>query len=496
MNRLINNRPICFAALSLATGLFLTGIFINYKFLRLIFIGVALITIGFLFISDKAKFSYIPAFFVLGILLLSVVNDVYRANAVNVKNAAISGTISTEIVENENGCYFRIENVSVNGSETKKSAYVWSYSLPDARAGDKVNVTGDISTYDLDYRNFNVYGFDDVRYSVYARKIEYAGEGKLGADSRFMVNLKRKLYENCDDDTVSTTTALLFGDKFGVDSAYIDNVKNAGLTHVFAVSGLHVGMLAAVTAFLARKLKRKKALYITIIEIPLVLYAWLCGFGASTVRAIIMSTIAVFAAVSGKKRDGLNSIAFAGIVVMTVMPYSVFMPGFHMSFDAVLALSLAGPYIKTEGKGFLVKLKNLAVSSLSVNYMLFPLLSGFFGEIQTLFIISNLLILPILPFMYVISLVICLFVSIIPQTAVLLKALNVILFPIKFVAETVGGLAISSVSAPALGMLGFAFLGVTVISSRFVFLTRFKKAAVSLVFIAVCIAAIPLISLL
>ncbi|MDY5795942.1 MAG: hypothetical protein SPK20_00105, partial [Eubacteriales bacterium] len=139
MNRLINNRPICFAALSLATGLFLTGIFINYKFLRLIFIGVALITIGFLFISDKAKFSYIPAFFVLGILLLSVVNDVYRANAVNVKNAAISGTISTEIVENENGCYFRIENVSVNRSETKKSAYVWSYSLPDARAGDKVN---------------------------------------------------------------------------------------------------------------------------------------------------------------------------------------------------------------------------------------------------------------------------------------------------------------------------------------------------------------------
>lgn len=496
MNRLINNRPICFAALSLATGLFLTGSFIDYKFLRLIFIGIALITIGFLFISDKAKFSYIPAFFVLGILLLSAVNDFYCANAVYVKNAEISGTISTEIVENENGCYFRIENVSVNGKEIKKSAYVWSYSLPDARAGDNVNVTGDISTYDLDYRNFNVYGFDDVRYSVRAREIEYAGEGKLCADSRFMVSLKRKLYENCDDDTVSTTTALLFGDKFGIDSDYIDNVKNAGLMHVFAVSGLHVGMLAAVTAFLARKLKRKKALYIAVIEIPLILYAWLCDFGASTVRAIIMSTVAVFAAVSGKKRDGLNSLAFAGIVIMTIMPYSVFMPGFHMSFDAVLALLLAGPHIKTAEKGILVKLKNLAVSSISVNFMLFPLLSGFFGEIQTLFMVSNLLILPILPFMYVISLVICLFVAIIPQTAVLLKTLNVILFSIKFVAETVGGLAISSVSAPTLGMLGFAFLGVTVISSRFVFLTRFKKAAVSLVFIAVCIAAIPLISLL
>lgn len=92
-----------------------------------------------------------------------------------------------------------------------------------------------------------------------------------------------------------------------------------------------------------------------------------------------------------------------------------------------------------------------------------------FGELQTLFVISNLIILPILPFIYTISLVISLFVMILPSCAVILNALSVVLFPIRFVAQAIGSLPISSVPVQAVDMFGLAYLLTIFIMSRYVF---------------------------
>ena len=276
---------------------------------RVLFLAAALIFAGFVLIFKKARLLYIPIFFALGVLLLSGVIDVYKSTAVTLEKAEITGTISTEIAsKNEHSYYFKIDDVTIDGEETGKQAFVVSGFLPNARAGDKVKIVGDVSTYDMGFRDFTSYGARGTKFYVKSRKIENVGQGVLSFDKRVLIKYKRLLYDNCDDMTSDTALALLFGDRFAIDSQYSHNVKDAGILHIFAVSGLHVGMLAAVTAFLARKLKKKKALYLLIVEIPLILYGWICGFGASVLRAIVMSTVFIVSGLTGRQRDSLNSL--------------------------------------------------------------------------------------------------------------------------------------------------------------------------------------------
>ena len=247
MKRLVNKRPICFAALALVIGIFLTGMYEDAVWARVLFLAAALIFAGFVLIFKKARLLYIPIFFALGVLLLSGVIDVYKSTAVTLEKAEITGTISTEIAsKNEHSYYFKIDDVTIDGEETGKQAFVVSGFLPNARAGDKVKIVGDVSTYDMGFRDFTSYGARGTKFYVKSRKIENVGQGVLSFDKRVLIKYKRLLYDNCDDMTSDTALALLFGDRFAIDSQYSHNVKDAGILHIFAVSGLHVGMLDGV----------------------------------------------------------------------------------------------------------------------------------------------------------------------------------------------------------------------------------------------------------
>ena len=127
MKRLVNKRPICFAALALGIGIFLTGMYEDAVWARVLFLASALIFAGFVLIFKKARLLYIPIFFALGVFLLSGVIDVYKSTAVTLEKAEITGTISTEIAsKNEHSYYFIIDNVTIDGEETGKQAFVVS----------------------------------------------------------------------------------------------------------------------------------------------------------------------------------------------------------------------------------------------------------------------------------------------------------------------------------------------------------------------------------
>lgn len=97
--------------------------------------------------------------------------------------------------------------------------------MPNARAGDKVKIVGDVSTYDMGFRDFTSYGARGTKFYVKSRKIENVGQGVLSFDKRVLIKYKRLLYDNCDDMTSDTALALLFGDRFAIDSQYSHNVK-------------------------------------------------------------------------------------------------------------------------------------------------------------------------------------------------------------------------------------------------------------------------------
>lgn len=131
-------------------------------------------------------------------------------------------------------------------------------------------------------------------------------------------------------------TGILTGDRSGFSDSLIENLFSTGITHVAAVSGLHVSMLAGFIALVTRSRRRS-----FIISLPLVfLYVAITGFTPSAVRAGIMLTVMTLAPLLGREYTPLRALVSAFLVLCVINPYAVFEPGLQLSFSATLGLLL------------------------------------------------------------------------------------------------------------------------------------------------------------
>lgn len=481
MKRIINYRPICVFALVEAAGLGLSSFLLDSLGGLILCVAAAIISAGVLLLTKLKKYLYIPVAFALGVFLLSGVYGVYNHNKIESSDAEITATISSEIVKHDDYYYFDVENVSVNGEKLKKSATVFVYYLPEERAGDEIKMTGDINSYDFDLGGFFLSAYRRGNYyRIYPDTLTGLGEGKLSATSSIRVKMKRLLYTNADETAASTASALIFGDKSGIDESFYDDVKDSGLAHIFAVSGLHVGILAGVFFFFAKKLKLRGLVKFLFVIIPPIIYAALCGFPASVVRATIMTAVFLAAEVSGRRKDGLNSLALSAIIVLTLFPTDLFSVGFQMSFASVFGLITISPIFNKLLKFLPKSVRGITSASLAVNVTLWPIAAAAFDQVQVLFLLANLIVLPIMPLMYVFTLFICLFALIIPAAAPVLITLNAVLWPIKAASFIIGSLSLSSVSAAGIGFAALAYYFVVLLSTRLIFIDKRTKGKISL----------------
>ncbi|MEA1967523.1 MAG: ComEC/Rec2 family competence protein, partial [Thermodesulfobacteriota bacterium] len=145
-------------------------------------------------------------------------------------------------------------------------------------------------------------------------------------------------------------SALITGKKDLLDKKTRNDFSKAGASHVLAISGLHLSVVATLFFYLFNKIlslftfllirgwSKKGAALLTLI--PLLFYAFLSGFSPSTKRAFIMITVFMFSFVAAREADTLNSLAFAGILILFIDPGSIFSISFQLSFAAVLFIIL------------------------------------------------------------------------------------------------------------------------------------------------------------
>lgn len=489
--RIFNNRPIVFFALAMTVGIFVTSFHLNGLAARLLTIAFALIAAGALFLSKRAKYAYIPAAFILGIFLLSCSHAIYLTKVVTFDNAEITATISTEIIEEDDYYYFEATAISVCGQEIEGNAVVFTRSLPDGRAGDKLKIRGDISTYDYDLSGYFPTSYHNKDYyRIYADSFTDEGLGELPFADRIRISLKRRLYEYSGDTAADITSALMFGDKYAIDEQLYENVKSSGMAHIFAVSGLHMGILAAVIYFILKKLRANGLVRFIVTLAVLMLYGGLCGYPSSVLRAIIMTAVFMLADAMGQKRDNLNSLALAAIIVLIIFPTDLFQVGFQLSFSAVLGIIMFARPIESRLKYMPKTLKAIVATSIAVSIMTWPILIIFFNSVQPLYLLANILLLPILPFIYILLMVICLIVSIIPSAAPVMVLLNGVTWPIYFTSTLIGNLSLSSLNTVIPAPLFIGYYASAVILSRFVFIERSAKIkfALTAAALSVCFA--------
>lgn len=212
--------------------------------------------------------------------------------------------------------------------------------------------------------------------------------------------------------------AMLWGYKGDISSETYAAYRISGIAHVLALSGLHVSFVALLIDRLTKKSPAKPKFFIT--AGLLVAYCAVAAFPSSLIRAAIMTLCALFARVCGRRYDMLSSMSFAAVIILIADPSSLFEIGFQLSFGAVLTIALLmGPI--SEKLSFLPD-DIAALLSVSICGTLgtLPLSVYHFGTIPVLGLFANMLILPIVPFVFVSALLISLFGLAVPYFAAMI----------------------------------------------------------------------------
>ncbi|MDJ0977795.1 MAG: ComEC/Rec2 family competence protein [Erythrobacter sp.] len=178
---------------------------------------------------------------------------------------------------------------------------------------------------------------EDVQPSTHAQPIAHL-QRALSAHVR----------ERLDGSPGTIAAAFASGDRGAITEADADAMRDAGLTHLLAISGLHVSAVIAAAYFVVLKLLALIPAVALRVRLPILAaavgalagigYTLLTGAQVPTVRACVAALLVLGALVLGREALSLRMVAMAAIVVLLVWPESLVGPSFQMSFSAVLAI--------------------------------------------------------------------------------------------------------------------------------------------------------------
>ena len=165
--------------------------------------------------------------------------------------------------------------------------------------------------------------------------------------------LRQMIIDNSAPPAREIIRALLLGETKPIPPSLRENFNRTGTSHILAISGLHVAMVASFVIFLVM-LAMKSSPYLllrfnarrvaTVASlIPVLIYASIAGLGISVVRAAIMLIVFLAAVVLRKERDLFNTLALAALIILLVNPYALFDVSFQLSFAAVASLIFVSP---------------------------------------------------------------------------------------------------------------------------------------------------------
>jgi len=201
----------------------------------------------------------------------------------------------------------------------------------------------------------------------------------------------------------------MLGDKRGIPDDLRLTFSRIGLSHVIAISGMHISILSVLVMglLLSFGLPRKYAFYIS--TLFLIFYIILIGVPASAMRAGLMGFLVLWALNLGRLNKLINSIIFTAAVLLLINPKLLRSDiGFQLSFLAVLGIAYGHPIIETwfekirlpKAKGA----RNVFSLTMAAQIFTLPILMLNFSTISLIAPLANTLILWVLPFLLIATL--------------------------------------------------------------------------------------------
>ncbi len=195
--------------------------------------------------------------------------------------------------------------------------------------------------------------------------------------------------------------ALLIGYRDNLDRDIITAYTNTGVIHVIAISGLHLGLIYALLAYLLKSFQKKNYLS-TYRSIFIAAFLWifsiLCGASPSVLRSALMFTCLLAGEALHKENHTANALAASAFLLLCFDPMLLWDIGFQLSYAAVGSLLIYNRWISrlySSGNTFLSFAWNSVSTSISAQILTTPLILYHFHQFPVLFVLSNLIAVPL-----------------------------------------------------------------------------------------------------
>lgn len=379
-------------------------------------IGLILLAITLYILSKKnrSKFLYLPL-----LIFLVVINYNFRDYDLKPFDGNISGKVVSSY---ENKSIIKTDKINSKKFKTKilvyeklnRGAY---YKLsgnfyPALPAMNKGNFD-----YEKNNKSQGIYLMGKIK--NYEMISEASGLYKF--TNIFIDRAKYFFNKNLNDRNARLLDSLVLGDKSLVDSVE-DRFNSLGISHVLAVSGLHIGVIAFLLETIFKKIIKSKKITDFCVTVILFLYIMAIGFPISAVRAFLF-----FFLYKGNiylQRDlEIKEIFFLSLsIILFINPMAIYSISLLLSYGAIFGLVFVYPCLSSKfaSSGFIAQ--SFLVTS-SVLISVFPLINYYFSGFSLFVFLANLIIVPI--YSIIISLAFIMGLGIFP--GIIGKILNILM---------------------------------------------------------------------
>lgn len=208
------------------------------------------------------------------------------------------------------------------------------------------------------------------------------------------------------DKNAGSLSAMVLGDKRGLDEEIKELYQENSISHLLSISGLHISLLGGAVFLFLRRLKVSFSFPLITSSIILIIYGAFTGFSVSTSRAVVMMSVLFISFVIGKSYDLPSGLALAALILIVMNHRVIYQSGFLLSFFAVIGIFYIMPellYIfkvdiyHKRGiiKGLHLLLASI-ISSISILLATLPIVLNNFYEVSLTGIILNIIVIPLM----------------------------------------------------------------------------------------------------
>ncbi len=373
-----------------------------------------------LIITPKV-FFYIIIFSVISNSIVIFQNQKYNNLYKDKQNISGEGIIISNGEEREYDYLYKIKLLHANNRQYDNT-YLYlkinKKSTENIQYGDKVNFNGEFIE-PTSKRNYG--GFD---YKEYLKTLKIYGSLKVDIikiiekdienpifsfANRISLKIKQKIDALMRKEIASLVKGIVLGDNSEIEETVEENFRTSNISHVLAVSGMHVSyIIIGIHLFFQPIIGKKRTRCIIIIF--LIFYIFITGFSTSIVRASTMGILAIGARILHKKNDIWTSIAISLGVILIYNPFLITNIGLQFSYLGTIGIILFHKNVlkvlgsirfKNKKRKYrfnrnitllVAKIKEILSVSISAQLAIFPIMIYHFNLLGIYFLITNLLV--------------------------------------------------------------------------------------------------------